>query len=130
MASLRDAGDVLFRRLALVFFDEVVHQERNVLLPLPERRQLDGDDVQPVVEVFPEGLVGDRLSSGPCSWPRSTRTFTLRVCGLADARKLPFLQNAQQLHLEGRGQLADLVQEQRALVRLLHQTLFVGDGAR
>ena len=38
---------------------------------------------------------------------------------LADAAQLPFLNDAQQLGLRARRQLADLVEEQRAAVRLL-----------
>jgi hypothetical protein len=33
---------------------EMVHQERNVLLTLSERRKRNGHDIQPVKEIFPE----------------------------------------------------------------------------
>jgi hypothetical protein len=41
----------------------------------------------------------------------------------ADALELALLQHAQQLHLDGRGDLADLVEEERAAVGLLEAPL-------
>ena len=41
--------------------EEVVDQQRQVFAPLAQRRQVDGQDVQPVEEVFAEAAVGDHL---------------------------------------------------------------------
>ena len=46
---------------------------------------------------------------------------------VADALELPFLENAQQLGLQRRAHGSDLVQEQRALVRLLDASLAGAD---
>ena len=48
---------------------------------------------------------------------------------LADAAQLPFLNHAQHLGLRPRRQLADLVEEQRAAVRLLEDAGAIGDRA-
>ena len=47
----------------------------------------------------------------------------------ADAPELPLLQDAQDLHLQHRAHLADLVEEDRALVGDLDQALLVRVGA-
>src|SRR5580692_2373277 len=50
----------LFSRLLRVPFDEVFHQERNIVRPLSQRRQMNRKNIQPVEEVLPEssGLNG------------------------------------------------------------------------
>ena len=52
-----------------------------------------------------------------------TRTLTLMRLVAADALELPLLQHAQQLDLHGRGEVADLVQEERAAVGHLEAAL-------
>jgi hypothetical protein len=47
----------------------------------------------------------------------TTRTSTEITWSLADARDLALLQRAQHLGLRGEGHVADLVEEQRAVVR-------------
>ena len=53
----------------------------------------------------------------------STRTSTGPLAAAAHPADLPLLQHAQQLYLQGQGELADLVQKERAAVRLLEQPL-------
>ena len=43
--------------LLAVFLEEVLREQRDVVLPLAQRRQVDVDDVQPVVEVLAEPSV-------------------------------------------------------------------------
>ena len=57
------------------------------------------------------------------------RTSILIVCASPDAFELALLQHAQQLRLERRAHGPDLVEEQRAPVRLLEPPLAVADGA-
>ncbi len=47
---------------------------------------------------------------------QTRRTLIFSVCVAADALELAFLQDAQQLGLDGRRHLADLVEEERAAV--------------
>ena len=58
-----------------------------------------------------------------------TRTSTFDRVRVADALELALLQHAQQLHLQRRAHRADLVEEQRALVRLLEAALARADRA-
>ena len=58
-----------------------------------------------------------------------TRTSTLMVCVAADALELVLLQEAQQLDLDRRRDLADLVEEQRAAVGLLEAPFAPPDRA-
>src|SRR2546428_7011446 len=44
------------------FSDEVRGQQRDIVRPLPEGRELNRNDVQPVEEVLSQDAVGDRLA--------------------------------------------------------------------
>src|SRR5580704_10439218 len=48
-----------FSRLLRMALHEVLDQHRNVLFPLPERRHVDREDIQPVKEVTPEHASSD-----------------------------------------------------------------------
>ena len=61
-----DAGLAVLRAVLL---EEVLRQRRNVVLALPQRRQVDVDDVQPVVEVLAEPARRPPSPSGR-SWSR------------------------------------------------------------
>ena len=50
--------------------EEVLRQERDILRPLAERRELDREDAEPVVQVFAERLLARRPSSGRGWWRR------------------------------------------------------------
>jgi len=39
--------------------EEVVHKKGNVVLSIPKRRQVDGNDIEPVVEVLTEASALD-----------------------------------------------------------------------
>src|SRR5205814_839634 len=56
------------------------------------------------------------------------RVGTARIVA-ADRLVLPFLQDAQELHLQGGRDIADLVEKNGAAVRLLEETGLVGYGA-
>jgi len=100
-------------------------------LRFAQRRHLDRDDVEPVVEVLAEmpGLdhrrqvaIGRR--DQPHVDPQRSRA--------AQALELVLLQDAQDLRLRARAHVADLVEEQGAAVRLLEAAdpLFVSAGER
>ncbi len=44
-----------------ILFDEVIGEERNVAFAFSKRRQVDGKDVEPVVEILAESPLLDRL---------------------------------------------------------------------
>ena len=92
--------------------DEVIHEQRDVLPPLAQRRDLDPHHVDAVVEVGPEGPFLDAplevaVGGGDHADVRAQGSrATDDVVG-------PVLQDAQQLHLQARRHVADLVEEER-----------------
>src|SRR2546426_6024629 len=97
---------------------EGLHQDRNLLPSLPERRDADLDHVQAGIKVLaelmrPHGCF--EVAGGSGDQPR--------ICAddlfSADARELAVLQNVEQLGLKPERHLADLVEHERALVRQL-----------
>jgi len=109
------ARNGLFRSTGLVrvFGQEVFGQQGDVGTPAPERRNLDGDHGQPVVEIFTEssGLhLGHQVAVRGRDEPH---VHGARDVG-ADALHDPVLQHTQQLDLDLFRQVADLVQEQAA----------------
>ncbi len=59
----------------------------------------------------------------------TTRTSTSTVCDPADSLEPALLQHAQQLGLHRQGDLADLVEKDRAAVRQLEPALALADRA-
>jgi len=103
--------------VALPIADPVQHEidERDdVLAPLAQRRQLDPDDVQSIVEVGPELTVAqerfERLIGGG-NHPCAKRHFDRR----AERAHASILQRVQELCLRIERQLTHLVEEQRAV---------------
>lgn len=58
---VRDERWLDVRLLAVGDVDEVFQQRGDILLPLAQRRNDDRQDVQPIVEIQPEGTARDRL---------------------------------------------------------------------
>ena len=104
-------------RLRLNSVQEMLHQQRDVTGPLPQGRHHDGDDVEAVVEVFPEAVFRHQrlqiLVGGgdhPDIYPDGFNP--------ADALEGMVLQDPEDLHLEAGAHLRDLVQEDGAAVGL------------
>src|SRR5690606_2228942 len=102
--------------------NELVDQQRNVLATLAERRQLDEEHVEPVIQVSTElpqlHLVAKALvrrRDDPDVHP--DRVFPTH------APELALLQHTQQLRLRGERHLPDLVEKDRAGVRQLEESL-------
>src|SRR6266508_582524 len=86
-------------------------QQWDILRPLPEGRELNRNDVQPVEEVLSQDAVGDRL--GDVAVRGGDQSYVdLDVAGVADAADLPLLDHAQELYLHRLRHLGDLVEEQ------------------
>ena len=116
----RRVGDALDRlpEPRVVAAQEELGELRDVLGALAQRRQLDRDDVDPVVEVLAEPPFLDRLLEIDVG-RRDQAELGLDRLGAADALDLAFLNRAQQLGLQVEPQVADLVEEQRAVRRQL-----------
>ena len=108
--------------------EKVLDEQRDVFLALAQRRQLHGDDVQPVEQVFAELPVGHHARQVAVGRGDDAHVDLGRV-RVADALELALLQHAQQLHLQRRAHRPDLVEEERPLVRLLEASLPIADRA-
>ena len=111
-----------------VALEEVVHQDRQVLEALAQGRQAQGDDVEAVVEVLAEGAGGDPLREVPVGGGDDA-DVDRHGPGVAHGRQHALLEHPEEAHLEARGGVTDLVEEEGAPVGDLEQALLVGDGA-
>ena len=92
-------------------FAECLEQERDVVAPIPQRRDVNLRDVQPVEQVGAEGSGVDRLlqvALGRSDGPEICLDLLVR----AQALNLPFLQDAQQFRLHIEWKAVDFVEEQ------------------
>ena len=107
--------------------EEVLGEQGNILGAGAERRQVDADDIEAVVEILAKLLLRDRLLEVPV---RRGDDADVRPDGgvAADAGELPLLQDAQELALDGERHLADLVEEEGATVALLETADALGRG--
>jgi hypothetical protein len=105
----RHAAD-LAAHLVRQLLDEVGDQERDVLAPVTERRQVDRDDVQAVEEILAQHAVGDRAAQIAVGG-RHQAHVDLHVPRVAHPADLALLDRAEQLHLDRGRDLGDLVEE-------------------
>ncbi len=93
-----------------------------------QRRQVDGDDVQPVEQVIAELAFLDLLPQIDVGGGDDAHVH-LHFADAAEVHELAVLQDAQNLGLRIEPHRADLVEEQRAPVGHFEQALLAGDGA-
>ena len=108
--------------------DQEMDEQRDVLLAIPQRRQMDGEDVETIVQVLAERLLADRLEQVAVGG-RDDADIDLDRLLAADALELALLEDAEQLGLRVGRQLADLVEEDGAAVGQLEAADAPGDGA-
>ncbi len=95
-----------------------VDEKRNVLAPLAQGRQVDRHDVEPVEEIVAEfALAHHRLEVLVRRGDHAH--IDLDVLVAADPLDGLLAQRAQKFHLRRRVDLADLIEENRAVVGLL-----------
>ena len=111
---------------------ELVHEfpreRRDVLDPFAQRRHDDGEDVEPVEQILAERLVLDgffEIAVGGGDDPH----VDLDRLRAAEALDDTFLKDAEQLDLDFRRQLANLVEEDRRHVGGLEAADLARDGA-
>src|SRR6185295_3110930 len=100
----------------------------NVLVTLPERRHVYGEDVEPVVEVFAERTDLHLLGKVAVGRRDDAHVDLDGTLG-ADRVDLAFLQRAQELDLHVEPELADLVEEEGAAVGFLELAEMLVGGA-
>ena len=106
----------------------MLHQQGNVVATLGQRRQVQRDDVDAVVEVLPEAAGGD-LSLEVAVGRRHDTDVHVHVPRRADRTDLPLLEHAQHLALQRQRHVADLVEEHRAAVGRAEQPVVVAHCA-
>ena len=107
--------------------DKIVDQDRDVLAPLAERRQADGDDLEPVVQVAAERALFDRFLEIAIGGGEDADVDLDRRVG-ADAGDLAVFDHPEEFDLRGQRHVADLVEEHRAAVGVLELADAVGRG--
>ena len=113
IAPLREGQAALVLRIEPL--EEFVGEQRDVAFALAQRRQHHRHHADAVIEVGAKFVLGDRIFEVPVG-RRHQPDIDLDGLVAADALELALLQDAQQLGLERRRDLADLVEEQRAAV--------------
>src|SRR5690606_33722554 len=106
--------------------EELAGEQQDVLAALAQRRQLDGHDREPEVQILAELALTDHLPEIAVGG-RDHPDVDLADLALADPLDLATIEHPQQLGLEIEGQLADLVQEQGAAVGLLERARAIAD---
>src|SRR5262249_38951525 len=104
----------------------------NIFAALPQRRKMQVDNVESVVEVFAEAAFLDQREQINVG-SRHDAHVNLDLFGAAQAHELAFLDYAQQLGLRLRANGGDFVEEDRALVGDLEEAFLrshsTGEGA-
>ena len=98
--------------------EKILRELDDVVAARAQRRHLHVDAVEPVVEVQPEPAVLDQPRQRPVGRDDDARVDPARA-EAADPLDREILNRAQQLRLRGRRQIRHLVEEQRAVVRVL-----------
>jgi hypothetical protein len=124
VAEAGDLGVVLLDEAA----QEVLGEQQGVAAAQAQRRQLDVHDVEAIIKVLAEAALADVLGEVAVGGGDEAHVDLDRLAA-ADALEGPLLQHAQQLHLHGGRDLADLVEEEGAAVGLLEATLASAVGA-
>ena len=102
--------------LPLALMDQKPHQRRDVVPSFTERRQVDWINAQAIVQVGSEAAGGDIGFQVSVSCGNHAHIHALGSRG-SDPLEFSLLQHAQQLDLNFRQQIADLVQEDRSSIR-------------
>ena len=107
----------------------MLDQQRQIVLVLAQRRQVNVKHVQPEIEILAQMPVGDGLL-GILVRGRQHAHVHRRFHLAAEPPDFVILENAQQLRLRRRGHFADFVQQQRAAVGQLEAAEAALRGAR
>jgi len=97
---------------------EALSEDEDLLLALPQRRNANLHDVEAVVEVFTELAAGERLLEIAIGRRHDPGVHVDHPVA-SDAGEAEVLQDVQELGLEGKGMLGDLVEVDRPLVGVL-----------
>src|SRR5271166_2490076 len=116
-------------QLDIIAPQEELHQQRQVVSPVAQGRQMDGDDIEPVIEIRSEFTLRRprlQIAVGSPDQPHVGPDQFVAT----DPLELLILEQAEHLGLHGFGHVANLVQEECPAVALLElaDPLAVGPG--
>ena len=96
-------------------FGQPVRQQDNVVAPISERRQVDGDDVEAIEQVFAKAPLGDFAQGIAIGGADDADIDRFGLCR-SDSLDHPGLDEPQQLDLKLDLHFTNLVEEQRAAI--------------
>src|SRR5882724_11312819 len=99
-------------------------QQRDLFAALPQRRNANLHDIEPIVEILPELTMRHRPFKVSIGGGDRDHSMT------SDAREPEVLQDVEELGLQGQGQLTDLVEVDRPIIRVLELAWFAPMRAR
>ncbi len=112
--------------------EEMLRQQRDVATTFPQSRQLDGEHLQPVIEILTEPTLldhGAKVAVGGRHQP----DVGVQGSRATDPLESALFQDAQDFGLDRQGQLSNLVEKQGAAVRHLEASslsaVSTGEGA-
>ena len=118
LARVPTECDISLSHLGRERSDEGVGEEQHVVASLPERRQMHVEDAEAIEEVGAELSGGHLGVQIPVRRGDQTDVGLERRC-TAESLELTLLQHTEQLDLHRGGEIADLVEEERAAGRQL-----------
>lgn len=107
------------------FLQEMLDQQRDVLAPLPERRQTQTNHVESVKEIFPEHALSDTILKILVRRGNDSDVCLDRLMP-TDAIVMPIGEHTQKTGLELRWHVADFIEKQCPTFRLLETTPSLG----
>ncbi len=105
-------------------------KHQDVLAPFAKGRNLNVDDVETIVQVLAEGLVGDVLHQLPMSGCDDAHVERRQAPIRTDTLDFSGLEKAKQERLHAQAHLTDFVHEDGAAVRGFEPTAFVAMRVR
>ena len=102
-------------------FDKMLREQRNVAVALAQRRHFDSNNRQPVPKILTKFPVLNELMQIPVG-SRDHAHIDLSGSRRADRTYLPLLKKSQKLQLKALVNFADLIQEDRSVIRRLKDT--------
>lgn len=109
-------------------FDEVPHQGHDVVAPFTQGRQVNGKDIQAVVEIAAEFITPDQLTQIAVGGGDNPYVDAVRLTA-AQAFEFLFLQDPKQFGLRSQRNISDFIQEERAGMRHFEATDLLCDSA-
>src|SRR5262249_38959487 len=111
-----------------VLIEEEGEEDRDVFAALAKRRKDEPRDVEPIVEILAEALLGDGRQKLLVRRGDDAHVDPNGLV-LADPSDLVLLNRAEELRLECERRLGDLVEEERAAIGLFEEAFSRRDGA-